>query len=160
MGDYTRFDMATADLDQLIDIVKADIDKGSFNNNDVIVIIEGWMTVILRLGLDRDVKFYKAYWIMKRTPPKMAAGEKRSKLLLRALEDYSGVLENSQTIDGDFYARARDAMLNFVWEYRAHSGGDQETDFVHQLHRFVNLTSDKLMREMQSNGVFQMEQQI
>jgi hypothetical protein len=142
MADYTNIAGATEDLDELIDVLEADIKKGGFENDDVIWMIKVWTKVTILAGLTNTLK---AYWAMKRAPSKIAG--KRSQALLRALEDYSKALENSNTKSGDFFHRANDAMLNFVWDYRQHISGKQEADFVHQIQVFMTLSTDKFMQE-------------
>lgn len=142
MSNYTNLTAATEDLDELIEVLQADIKKGGFDNDDVIWMIEVWTKVTILAGLTDTLK---AYWAMKRTPSKIV--DKRSLVLLHALEDYSKALEHSDSKSGDFFHRANDAMLNFVWDYRQHLSGKQETDFVHQIHLFMALSTDKFMKE-------------
>lgn len=142
MSNYTNLTAATEDLDELIEVLQADIKKGGFDNDGVIWMIEVWTKVTILAGLTDTLK---AYWAMKRTPSKIV--DKRSLVLLHALEDYSKALEHSNAKSGDFFHRANDAMLNFVWDYRQHLSGKQETDFVHQIQVFMALSTDKFMKE-------------
>jgi hypothetical protein len=146
MADYTNIGVASEDLDELIEVLKADIKTGGFHNDDVIWMIKVWTKVTILAGLNNDLR---GYWIMKRPPTKVAG--KRSQLLVRTLEDYSNMLEksaNDPTLrSGDSYHWARDAMLNFVWDYRQHLSSSQEMDFVHQLQVFTALSTDQLMQE-------------
>jgi len=142
MANYTNLTGAAEDLDELIDVLEADMKKGGFENDDVIWLIEVWTKVTILAGLTDTLK---AYWAMKRTPSRIVG--KRSLVLLHALEDYSKALEHSSTKSGDFFHRANDAMLNFVWDYRQHISGKVETEFVHRIQVFMALSTDKLMQQ-------------
>jgi hypothetical protein len=150
MANYKNIDIATEDLDELIDQLETNIKNGGFNNDNVIWLIKAWTKVITLAGLTNELR---GYWIMNRPPT--AVGGKRSQVLLRALEAYSSLLEKGVT-SGDFYTRARDSMLNFVWDYRHHISGKQEMDFVHQLQRLTAMNTDQSMQEK----VFKMDQSI
>ena len=82
-----------------------------FHNDDVILMIKLWeKAIIVRLGFsDRDWAVYT----MNREPPKLAAGQKRSEVLLKAVDVFTHNLDNP-----DWYHQAQQAMLNFVLEYR------------------------------------------
>jgi hypothetical protein len=148
MGDDTKLGIAIADLDELIDALQADIKSGGFDNDSVMWLIKAWTKVVV---LARGGGYHKkasAYFIMKREPPKIPG--KRSAELLRALEAFSNLLEKGVT-EGDFFNRADQAMLNFVWDYRQHLTGKQETDFVHKLTKWMSLTEEKAMQEVVTN---------
>ena len=142
MADYKNIDVAIEDLDELIEVLKAEIKQGGFENDDVIWLIKVWTKVTILAGLNNNLK---NYWIMKRAPSKITG--KRSQVLLRALEDYSNFLEKPGTRSGDFFNRANDAMLNFVYDYRQHLSNKEEIDFINQLHRFMGLNTEQLMQE-------------
>lgn len=143
MADYKNIDVAIEDLDELIEVLEADIKQGGFDNDGVIWMIKVWTKVTILAGINNNN--IKAFWIMKRAPSKITG--KRSQVLLRALEDYSNFLEKPGTRSGDFFTRVNDAMLNFVWDYRQHLSSKQEMDFVNQLHRFIGLKTEQLMQE-------------
>jgi hypothetical protein len=149
MSDYKNIDVAVLDLDELIERLDYFIKKGGFDNDAVVWLIKVWTKVVIRLG---NTTGLSAYWVMKRTPSKIAT--KRSLELDHALDAYSHVVGDPNTRFGDFFRRVNDAMLNFVWDYRQHISGQQETDFVHKVQNFMGLSVDKLMQEM----IFKMDQ--
>jgi hypothetical protein len=154
MGDYKNLDVATADLDELIDTLEGYMKGGGFDNDAVIRLIKEWSKVNLLSGLNLE-SF--GYWIMKRLPPKLAGKSKRSQVLLRALEDYSNTLKPGNE-SGDYFRRADEAMRNFVWDYRQHIADDvnRETNFVHQIQLFMSEGRSGLMKD----EVFKMDQSI
>lgn len=137
-----NIDVATAELDEMTEYLAGCMKRHNFTNDDVIFLIKAWTKVILHLGLTNELK---GYWIMNREPQKI--GGKRSAALQRALDDYETILENSKNTSGDSYYRARDAMLNFVWDYRQHISGAQEQDFVHRLHGIMTTRDADLVNE-------------
>ncbi len=137
-----NIDVASAELDEMTDYLAACMNRHNFTNDDVIWLIKAWTKVILNLGLTNELK---AYWIMKREPQKMTG--KRSAALQRALDDYETILEHSKNTSGDTYYRARDAMLNFVWDYRQRISGAQEQDFVHRLHGIMTMRDSEILQE-------------
>lgn len=137
-----NIDVAVAELDEMTTFLKGRIDAKGFNNDHVIWLIKAWTKVVYNLGLANELQ---RYWVMKRPPSKLAS--KRSMALMRALEDYATVLENSKTVSGDYYTWARDAMLNFVWEYRQNISGKTELEFVHQVQKVANMRQSEIMGE-------------
>jgi|HubBroStandDraft_2_1064218.scaffolds.fasta_scaffold252570_1 hypothetical protein len=141
MGDYGYLrdkDMAKKTLDLLEDTIIGCQPRKSgpglhqgFHNDDVILMIKLWeKAIILRLGFsDRDWAVYTS----NREPPKLAAGQKRSEVLLRAIDVFTHNLDNL-----DWYHQAQQAMLNFVLEYRMDlTDVNDRTDFVTTLSRVV-----------------------
>lgn len=102
-----------------------------FHNEDVILMIKLWeKAIILRLGFsDRDWAIYTS----NGAPPKLAAGQKRSQVLLRAIDVFTHNLDNT-----DWYHQAQQAMFNFVLEYRRDlTDVNDRTDFETTLSRVV-----------------------
>lgn len=141
LGDYTYLrdkDLAKKTLDLLEDtIIGCQPGKSGpglhqgFHNSDVILMIKLWeKAIILRLGFsDRDWAVYTS----NREPPKLAAGQKRSQVLLNAIDVFTHNLDNT-----DWYHQAQQAMLNFVLEYnRSLTDVNDRTDFVTTLGRVV-----------------------
>jgi hypothetical protein len=137
-----NIDVAVAELDEMTTFLKGRIEAHGFNNDNVIWLIKAWTKVVINLGLTNELR---GYWVFKREPPKIAG--KRSMALMRALDDYSTVLESSKTTTGDFYIRARDAMVNFVWDYRKQLSGNLETDFVHRVQKVSVMRDAEIMQE-------------
>jgi hypothetical protein len=154
MGNYKNLDIAAADLDELIDTLEGYMKVGGFDNDGIIHLIKAWSKVNLLLGLNLESL---GYWRMKRLPPKLVGNSKRSQVLLRALEDCSNVLKPGNE-SGDYFRRADEAMLNFVWDYRQHIADDvnRETNFVHQINQFMSEGRDGLMKD----EVFKMDRSI
>jgi hypothetical protein len=130
-----NLDLAGDGLNQLVEGVEACMNGGGFNNKNVIWMIKAWTEVNLLAGL--TLRSY-GYWQMKRLPAPLAKGQKRSQVLLRALDQYLQTLGPGRE-SGDYWVRADEAMLNFVWDYRQHilDDVDKETDFVHQIMQFM-----------------------
>lgn len=112
-----------------------------FNNDDVIFMIKAWKKATeVRMGYSTDD------WIMyrfKREPAKLAGNTKRSDVLWYSVSNFRGNMENR-----DYYDRARDAMLNFVWDYhRKITDVDQITDFVAKLNMTIAAGLSGLVQE-------------
>lgn len=138
-----NIDVAVAELDEMTSfLINNSKGKHGFENDDVIWLIKAWTKVVINLGLLNELR---PYWVMKRVPPKI--GGRRSEVLMRALDDYGSILEKTKSPTGDFYVRAREAMVNFVWEYRLRISGETEQDFVHQIQKIVAMSNDALMKE-------------
>ena len=138
-----NLDVAQMALGELIDDLEGSMKGGGFDNAAVIDLIEKWTLVNLFAGL--SLRSWP-YWVMKRVPPQLAAGQKRSKVLLRALEDYQNTLGPGRE-SGDYWLRADDAMMNFVWDYRQHilDDVDKETDFHHKISQMMSAGAEALV---------------
>jgi hypothetical protein len=159
MGDgdyisYKNLDLAVEDLGEMIDTLDGYIKRGGIDNNGVIYLIKAWSKVNILSGLNLDSA---PYWRMKRLPPPLTGKLKRSQVLSRALDDYRNTLRPGAE-SGDYFRRADEAMLNFVWDYRQHITDDvnRETVFVHEINRIVNEGRNGIMKE----EVFKMDQSI
>jgi hypothetical protein len=149
-----NFDLANAYLDEITDVLLGYIKSGGFDNKSVMWLIKAWTKIgIITSG--NETGFHKttaAYYMMKRTPPPSTS--KRSRTLLNNLEYYEQWLPNNPTTGGDFFKRANDAMLNFVWEYRQNISGVQEKQFVLELQKWASLTGEAANKQI----VFKMDQ--
>jgi len=151
---YKNLALALTDLDELIDTLDGYIKRSGFDNDGVMYLIKGWAKVNILSGLNLDSL---PYWRMKRTPPALVGKLKRSQVLSRSLDDYRNTL-GPGTESGDYFRRADEAMLNFVWDYRLHIADDvnQETDFAHKINALIAEGRDGLMKD----EVFKMDQSI
>ncbi|HKV77573.1 MAG TPA: hypothetical protein VJP02_05510 [Candidatus Sulfotelmatobacter sp.] len=136
--DYISKDMADFTLDALMDTIRASQkgrahhERRGFDNDAVIRMIKLWKKAsVLRLGyLEDDWIFYR----FKREPAKLAANRKRSDVLWYALSDFQLNVENR-----DYYHRARQAMLDFVWDYHSKiTDVDQNTDFISKVNLMIS----------------------
>jgi len=137
MGDYDKY-LAKKTLELLEDtIIGCQPEKSGpgahegFENEDVILMIKLWeKAIILRLGFsDRDWAVYTS----NHEPPKLAKGQKRSEVLLKAIDVFTHNLDNT-----DWYHQAQQAMFNFVLEYRRGLRDvNTRTDFVTKISRVV-----------------------
>lgn len=136
--DYLSKDMAEWGFDALMDTIRA-CQKGTahnkrigFDNDNVIWMIKLWTkTSVLRLGYRQEEWVYYRF---KREGSKLAAKQKRSDVLWYALSVFQLNPENL-----DYYHRAREAMLNFVWDYHWRiSDVDQNTDFISKINLMVS----------------------
>ena len=155
MADEHSVQMASAILDELTTLLNAEIRAGQgFDNNSVMALIKAWTKVgMYTHGIGYHRKSAGLY-VMKRDQAPDPG--KRSRTLLAALEAYESVLDKNGATDGDFFNRADQAMLNFVWEYRKQVAGrtdkgKSEADFVSQLMKWLSLSDDKAMQEVVSN---------
>jgi hypothetical protein len=155
MADEHNVQVASEILDELTTLLNAEIRANQgFDNNSVMALIKAWTKVgMLTHGVSYHRKSAGLY-VMKRDPAPSPG--KRSRTLLSALEAYESVLERSGTTDGDFFNRADQAMLDFVWEYRKHvtgrtDRGKSEADFVSQLMKWLSLSDDQAMQAEASN---------
>jgi hypothetical protein len=145
--DYLSDDMASFGLDALTDGIRAcqrglaHNKKIGFDNDDVMWMIKLWSkTATLRLGyLQEDWIYYR----FKREPAKLAGKQKRSDVLWNALVDFQNNVHNL-----DNYHRARQAMLNFVWDFhRRITDVDQETDFMSQVNLMISAGLEGLTKD-------------
>ena len=155
MADEQNVALASAILDELTSRLNAEIRSSQgFDNNSVMWLIKAWTKVgVLTHGAGFHRKA-SAYYVMKRDPTPSTG--KRSRTLLSALESYESILDRSGTTDGDFFQRADQAMLDFVWEYRkAVTGrtdrGRSEADFVAQLMTWMSQSADQVMKAVVTN---------
>ena len=155
MADQHNTELASAILDELTDRLNGDIRAGmGFDNNSVMWLIKAWTKVGILThgpGFHRQAS---AYYVMKREPA--PAHGKRSHTLLSALEAYENVVEQNGITDGDFFRRADQALLDFVWEYRKQvtgrtDRGKSEQDFVAQLMKWMSLSPDQVMEQVVTN---------
>jgi len=153
-ANYKNLDLAVADLDEMIDTLDGFMKRGGFDNDCVIYLIKAWSKVNILSGLNLE-SF--AYWRMKRLPPPLHGKQKRSQLLSRALDDYRNTLKPGAE-SGDYFRRADEAMLNFVWDYRQHIADDvnRETGFVGEINKIMTEGRNGIMKE----EVFKMDQSI
>jgi hypothetical protein len=138
-----NLDVAAMGLEEMIDGLESSITRGGFDNDSVVGLIKFWTVVNLYCGL--TLRSW-GYWRMKRVPPALAKGQKRSKELLRALESYQNTLGPGRE-SGDYWVRADDALMNFVFDYRLHieDDVDKETDFLHQINQMMSAGPDALV---------------
>ena len=155
MADEHSVQLASAILDELTERLNAEIKLGKgFDNNSVMWLIKAWTKVGI---LTHGPNFHRqasAYYVMNRAPNPSPG--KRSHVLLSALEAFETILDRDGTTEGDFFHRADQAMLDFVWEYRQKVAGRtdrgrSEADFVAQLMRWMSLSDDQVMTEVVTN---------
>jgi hypothetical protein len=124
-------DMAKADLEEMIDHLESCIKRGGFENDDIIFLIKMWSKANVRAGL---TLIDWEYWRLHHEPAKLAGNSKRSVWLRHRLEDYQSILTPGYE-SHQLYYNAREALLNFVWDYHRQILDDvnRSTDFLHQL---------------------------
>jgi len=150
-------EIALADLDELTSQLKRSIDNGGFDNTSVMWLIKAWTKIAILTNGPGIHKKMVAYFVMKREPTKTSGKSKRSKDLLRSLEDYETMVEKNGITGGDFFTRADKAMLDFVWEYRkAITGLKEDTktgekDFVGRIQQWMNLSEEQVMKQVVFN---------
>jgi len=155
MADKHNIEIAMMVLDELTTRLNNEIRAGQgFDNDSVMWLIKAWTKVGLYTHGPGFHKRASAYYVMSREPS--PATGKRSKVLLAALDAYLSVLQNSGITGGDFFQRADQAMLDFVWEYRkAVKGrtdrGKSEREFVAQLMKWMSLSEQQVMEEVVTN---------
>ena len=112
-----EIEVAIAVMDLLTNRLNATVKKGEgFDNDTVIFMIKTWTKVGM---LTHGPSFHKktsALYVMERDPT--PTKEKRSRMLLLALQAFEGVLIKHKTTEGDFFEGANREMLQFVWDYR------------------------------------------
>jgi len=162
MGEYKDMGIAIQDLDFMIDSIQTAMNgkfrkdrKKGFDNRQVIFMIKAWYKVQIRSEIGGGTP--PAYWFSRNEPAKLVGSQKRSEVLVRALEDYQRTLER----DGDrssYYYRANDAMLNFVWDYHQHivDDVDRETEFINSVKQAMFRSLDNFMKD----AIFPGEQSI
>lgn len=154
MGAYKDKNIGIQDLDYLIESIQTaksgrgrkDHGKG-FDNKQVVWMIIAWTKICIRTEISGDTGWYT--WLSKRDPSNLTGTQKRSDVLVLALEQYQRALEN----DGDttsYYHRAADAMMNFVWDYRQHivDDVDKDTDFVNSIRPLMSMGVEQFMEKL------------
>ena len=115
-SDY-EIEVAILVLDMLGDKVRAvHLSKKPFDTSTAIFMIKAWTKVGMLL---RGDGFHKATWpiyVMERDPS--PTKETRSKILLTALDALEVKLRKDPKSASDLIDRAKQAMIDFVWEYR------------------------------------------
>jgi hypothetical protein len=136
---YTNKNLADKTLDALEGTIRGcqpgrngPGDHQGFHPDDVILMIKLWMKATeIRMGYTGGDWVYYQF---KRKPPKLVGPKKRSDVLWDTIENFRNNPENQ-----DYFRSARDAMLNFVWDYRWHlTDVNDTTDFVHKLNRTIS----------------------
>lgn len=143
-------DIASAILDELETQLKAWIKRGGFDNKAVIWMIKAWTKAGMYLRGDSYHAKCCTYFRMKRTP--QPTHQKRSQVLLSAINAYTDMLNKHGTTEGDFFNRAERAMIDFVWEYHSHISqladrNRTENEFIAMLVRWQNLTVEEVKKQ-------------
>ena len=154
MGAYKDRDLAIEDLGFLIDSIETAMNgrarkdhKKGFDNRQVLFMIKAWTKICIRTEISGDTGWHT--WLSKREPSNLTGThQKRSEVLVLALEHYQRVLEaNGDTTS--YYHRAADAMMNFVWDYRQHIVDDVDLDtaFVNSITPLMSMGVDQFMED-------------
>ena len=131
-------------LDFMIESMNNSMKMGGFDNDSVMWLIKIWTKIGLNSRGDNYHNNMKGTWVMKRQPKIKAA--KKSVILRNALSTLLSVVEKTNYGRFQYFISAQEAMIDFVWEYRHRLSGNQEADFVHQAQKWLNMSTDDVLR--------------
>ncbi len=150
MAEQIQKDMAVAILDEVTERLSRMVKQGGFDNASVIWLIKAWTKVGVRLRGHGYHRQSMAYYTMKRDA--QPTKEKRSRMLLNAMEAFASMLSRHGTTEGDYFNRVDQVMRDFVWDYRKQVSlqpdkGKSEKEFVAMMVDWQNKSAEQVMNE-------------